>query len=163
MVSDQIVNDTVKRMLDAGIDDATIIATLADIGLDEAAARQRIVTAKGGAEAPAPEAASSPEMNAMQAEVETTSAAVEMHQAATATALDLHEQKINEVSQQVQEVRDSMAVSPSLAPDSALSMRLSDLEAKVAEANAGVSAALDVMKKILETDRKILVELEAKK
>jgi hypothetical protein len=163
MVSDQIVNDTIKRMLDAGIDEATIVATLADIGLDEAAARQRIEAVKGGGEAAPAAPEPSPEMNAMQAQIETTSDAIDMHQAATATALDLHEQKLNEMGQQVQEVRDAVAASPSAGPDSSLSYRLSALEAKLAETNAAVNATLDVMKKVLETDRKILVDMESKK
>ena len=163
MVSDQIVNDTIKRMADAGIDDATIVATLADIGLDEAAARQRIASVKGGGEPQAAAPQPSPEMNAMQTQIDTTSDAIEMHQAATATALDLHEQKLNEMGQQVEEMKQAVAATPSMDADSSLSMRLNNMETKVAEMNAAVNATLDIMKKILETDRKILVDLEAKK
>ena len=61
MASDQIVNDTVKRMLDAGIDDATILSTLADVGLDGAKGKAIIAALRAPAPAQAtPVQAASP-------------------------------------------------------------------------------------------------------
>ena len=49
MVSEKVINDTVKRMLVSNIDSDTIISTLKDIGIDDAKAREIINNLKNSA------------------------------------------------------------------------------------------------------------------
>jgi len=157
MVDEQIMLDTVKRLFEAGIDEPTIISTLTEAGLTNEQAISVISRSKGEATfAPQPA-----DIQTIRNEVSTQAATMEMQQNQIHNRFDIHEQKIDEVSQKVDEVKQ--AVSSPAPADPALSYRLSELEQKVAEVNASASASLDLLKKILETNRKILTELEAQK
>ena len=190
MASDQIVNDTVKRMLDAGIDDATILSTLADVGLDGAKGKAIIAALRAPApvqaapvqSAPAQETSSdeafltdeSPEnltsqsqvsdMDMMKTELETQGEVHQLHQATTQSTLDLHEDKLNEFDTKVEALKQSVAAaSVQKETDPQIFYRLTELENKVSGMTSTVNATFDVMRKVLETNRSILTSLEAKK
>ncbi len=157
MVDEQIMLDTVKRLFEAGIDEPTIVSTLTEAGLTNEQAMGVISRAKG-----TPTQSSQPaDMQTIRNEVSTQAQVQEMQQTQMHNRFDIHEQKIDEMSQKVDEVKQVVS-SPSPV-DPALSYRLSELEQKVAEVNAATSASLGLLKQILETNRKILTELEAKK
>jgi hypothetical protein len=76
----------------------------------------------------------------------------------------LHEDKLNEFDAKVEELKQSVATASVPAPlDPAFLYRLTELENKVSGMASTANATFDVMKKILETDRSILTDLEAKK
>jgi len=162
-------------MADAGIDDETIISTLKDTGMDEAGAKAALAQVKNPAASTAPEMpaevhpAVTEQINNVKTEVATQAEALELHATTTQNVLDMQNNKIDDVVAQVQEVKQIVA-SPSASSagagqglSSSADYRLSEMQKKVDETNAGMNACLDLMKKILETDRKILVELESKK
>ena len=191
MASDQIVNDTVKRMLDAGIDDATILSTLADVGLDGAKGKAIIAALRAPAPAQAtPVQAASPaqdtssdeafltdespenltsqsqvsDMDMMKTELETQGEVHQLHQATTQSTLDLHEDKLNEFDTKVEALKQSVAAaSVQKETDPQIFYRLTELENKVSGMTSTVNATFDVMRKVLETNRSILTSLEAKK
>lgn len=190
MVSEQLVIDTVKRMLESGIDESAILATLKDIGMDEASSRAIIAKVKAPTPSAAPIAqqvpqmptraptqyeqvqaqmqptldddASSQEIEVMRNELETQAQTAEMNDATTHNVLSMHEQKLDDVNLKLDEVRNTLVNAPS-AIDSSVAVRLAEIEKKLDEVSAQTTAALDVLKKILETDRKILTDLEASK
>ncbi|VVB75538.1 Uncharacterised protein [uncultured archaeon] len=157
MVDEQIMLDTVKRLFEAGIDEPTVISTLTEAGLTNEQALAVISRAKG-TPVTAPQQI---DVQTMRNEVSAQAAVQEMQQAQIHNRFDIHEQKIDEMSQKVDEVKQAVTSPSPLDP--ALSYRLSELEQKVAEVNAATSASLGILKQILETNRKILTELEAKK
>ena len=158
-------------MLDAGIDDETIVSTLKDSGIDEATSRANVARIKNPSAPPSAipaeiHPAVVQQMDTMKNEVATQAEALELHATTTQNVLDMQNNKIDEVSQQMQEVKQSVASAPAPATSTlsgSADYRLAELQKQLDETNAGMNACLDLMKKILETDRKILVDLELKK
>lgn len=167
MVNEQIMIDTVKRMIDAGIDDATIISTLTDAGLSneqclEVISRVKepvvnendlnIVSSKNEVD----------EVSALRNVVEATSDAQNIQAESTSNILNEHEEKINQVDSKIESIKSTISSSKG-KDDGTFSYRLSELEKKLEEVNSSSKAQLELMKKMIETNRKILTELEAKK
>jgi len=168
MINEQIIIDTIKRMVDSGIDDATIVSTLKDIGLSEQDSVQMIAKVKAPSISEETQSASSegnenPQMEMMRNEIETQAQKEELQDTATYNMLNMHEQKIDEMSSKVDEVKQVISSVKQTPIDASLFLKVNEIESKVDEINAQVKACFEVMKNILETDRKILVELEAKK
>jgi uncharacterized protein YqgV (UPF0045/DUF77 family) len=163
MVNEQIMLDTVKRMLEAGIDDPTIISTLTDAGLSNEQCLEIISKVKE----PAVKETVTPtqpnlEVQSLRNAVEAQSEAQDLHAETTSTILDDHEQKIAQVNNKVDSIESKISSNQN-KPDGTLSYRLSMLEQKLQEVNSASKAQLDLMQKILEINRKVLTELEAKK
>ncbi len=178
MVNEQIIIETVKRMLDSGIDDATVISTLNDIGLSDEEANNIIQKVKSSSldhsdntnEVPQNNQAeenSQKEYVATRAEItqnemEAEAQKAELNDTTTYNMLNMHEQKIDEVASKIDEVKLAVNSSKPVV-DASISTKLTELEAKVDDISAQTKAILDVVKNILETDRKILTDLESKK
>lgn len=164
MVDEKIINETIQRMLDAGIDDATIVSTLKDIGMSEAQARQQIdgVRNDGGENDFEEEAELNDDdkLTSMRSELENQSKKSELHETTTHNMLNLHEQKLDDVNKKMDEVREAMLNNrerePIEANDNSLNEKLSELSAQQ-------NALQKLMKDILEVNRRILTELESKK
>ncbi|MFA6065362.1 MAG: hypothetical protein WCW44_02070 [archaeon] len=163
MINEQVMADTVQRMLEAGIDEPTVLSTLVDTGLTQEEAASIIQKVK------APKAPVQEEIIQQQQDVqmlrnvvETQAQEQDLQQTQTHNMLNMHEQKIDDVSKKVDEVKQVIKDQASPA-DPSLNYRISNLENKMEEINAGSKAMLDLMQKILETDRKVLTELESKK
>ena len=168
MVSEQIGNDTVKRMLASNIDEETIISTLADIGIEDAKAKEIIANVKGGV-APAQEPTGSippadnttdQKVETMQNELATQGEKSELHETATHNILNEHGNKLDKMNKKVDDVHK--VVSSPVQTDSSFSVRIAEVEKKLDDVSAQTTALLDLMKKILETDRQILTELKSK-
>jgi len=164
MINEQVMMDTVARMLEAGIDEPTILSTLVDAGLAQEEAIQIVQRVK----VPQPQPSqpqvqqSSQDIQIMKNQIETQAQAQELSDTSVHNKLDMHEQKIDDVSKKIDEVKQAVSATP--APqDAILSGRISELELKLEEVSSISKANLDLLKNILETDRKILTELEAKK
>ena len=163
MINEQVMTDTVQRMLDAGIDEPTVLSTLVDTGLTQEEATSIIQKVK------APKAQAQSESSIQQQDVqmlknivETQAQEQDSQQTTTHNMLNMHEQKIDDMSKKVDEVKQVIQQQAS-PKDPALSYRISALESKLEEVNAQSKATLDLLQKVLETNRKILTELEAKK
>jgi DNA-binding transcriptional MerR regulator len=166
MVNEQIMIDTVSRMIEAGIDDATIISTLTDAGLTQEQCLQIIDKVKQPPVQEEVQQNTSPsiqEVQNLKNVVEAQSDVQSIHAQTTSTILDDHEQQLAEVSDKINSIQSTISSNQSPKTDSSLAYRLSVLEKKLEEVNSISKAQLDLMQKILEANRKILTELEAKK
>lgn len=190
MVSKIVALETVKRMLSSGIDDLTIRETLSDTGVSDKDADSIISEAKG--EQPA-EAESAPEQEQEKPKLdekeqwlaehtaEKTAEKVKNHidEARTETelrettahaAIEEHGKKLDDLHSKVAEVHERVSVAPftsasspkptDLAP---LHKRFDVLEREIGEAKANTLALQDLLKKILSSNREILMDLQKKK
>ena len=164
MVNEQIMIDTVSRMIQAGIDDATIISTLTDAGLSNEQCLEILAKVKQPAVKEQVQSTAPPnqEVQTLRNVVEAQSDAQSMHAETTSTILDDHEQKLQEVSGKINSIQSAISSTQNKS-NAPLEYRLSALEQKLEEVNSASKAQLDLMQKILETNRKVLTELEAKK
>ncbi len=167
MINEQVMIDTVQRMFDAGIDEATVLSTLVDTGLTQEEANtvvQKVKSPKAEEvqEQSNQQQAPIEDVKVLRAQVEAQSQQQELHETTTHTMLNMQDQKIDDVTKKVDEVKEVIS-NQSSAVDPSLSYRVSELEKKLEEVNAASKASLDLLGKILETNRKILTELEAKK
>lgn len=170
MVSEQVVNDTVKRMLASNIDEETIVSTLADIGIDDAKAKEIVANVKSGSaqEADAKKQAQADsqvdetqqKVATMQNELAAQGEKSELHETATHTMLNDHADKLDEMNKKVDEVHKVVSSPQNI--DASLKVKLEELEKRVSDVNAQTTAMMDVMKKVLETNRSILTELKSK-
>lgn len=167
MINEQIMIETVGRMMEAGIDDATVISTLVDTGVtqDEAyAIVQKVKSPKQvPAQAQAPAQPQSQDIQLIKSQIEVQAQSQELNDTSVHNKLDLHEQKIDDVAKKVDEVKSVVSSAQNIPIDAVLSARVSALEGKLEEVNSMTKANYDLLKNILDTNRKILTELEAKK
>lgn len=166
MLNEKVMFDTVSRLIEAGIDEATIVSTLADAGLSNEEALAEVAKVKAAKAvsqqntAP-PQQAAPQDLALLKTQLETQAEQHDLHQLTTSNILDDHEEKIADIASKVEEVKAT--ISSPQTTDPALSYRISELEKKVEEINAATKACLDVLGKILENNRKILTDLEAEK
>ena len=123
MVDEQIINDTIKRMLDADIDDPTIVSTLKDIGMSEEQARMQIEKVKSGnsssetVEEVGSQIDQTQKIESVENEVRAQAEKSELHETTTHNKLDMHEQKIDDVSKKVDAVKASVEVAAAKIKD----------------------------------------------
>ena len=166
MINEQIMADTVSRLLEAGIDDATIISTLVDAGLTNEDAVSEVQKVKNAKSSPSSvqavdDSENSANISLIKNQIAAQAEAHDLHQTITASAIEEHEDKIANISSQIEQVKAN--ISSPASTDATLSYRVSQLELKLEEVNSATKAALDLLQKILETNRKILTDLEAGK
>jgi len=171
MVNEQIVNDTVKRMLASNIDEETIVSTLADIGIDEATAKEIVVrVASNSPQAQQSQAASNQNYDprqdtdkkiaSMQNEMQAQGEKTELHETATHTMLNDHAEKLDAMNRKVDEVHKVVSTPSNI--DSSLKIRLEEIEKKTDDISAKVTALMEIMKKILDANRELLTEIKSK-
>ncbi len=165
MVDAQVIQETVKRMVDSGIDADTIRQTLADIGLSDAEI-QRALSQAGAPAAAAAGAASAAEADEPSPESVRDSLLEdredeELREVTAHSALEDHGFKLDSLHDKVDALHQKLA-SPSLAAG-AFEARLTQFERDLGEVKAATKALQDLLKKILETNRDILVRLEQSK
>ena len=171
MVSEQIVNDTVKRMLASDIDEETIVSTLADIGIDEARAKEIVASvASSSAQDKQPQYNSNQtndnsqytdtKIASMQNEMQAQGEKTELHETATHAMLNDHAEKLDEMNKKVDEVHKVVSTPSNV--DSSLSVRLGEIERKTDDICAQTTALMEIMKKILEANRDLLTEIKSK-
>jgi hypothetical protein len=166
LVNQAIVNDTVKRMLDAGIDEPTIIATLQDIGLSEAESKSILQKMA----VPAEKSSVNPETKQAVDEVRQMKESMltqgEMREASDAAAhakLDEHSEKINQVEKKIDDVHNTVKQLPLNGKDNEMPRRFTEIHSRLDEIMADTKATHELMEKILEANKKILADLESKK
>lgn len=194
MVSNDVVMQTVKRMISSGVDDGTIRMTLKGIGLSDAEIDSVLSQAKGIRQdvSPAENAAGEDEEAAgsgeeyndeavdeadedsgedesgLKDEIHASSEEQSAAHAATQGMLDEHGQQLGEISRNISGLHEKVDSAPALSPETigkinALDSRISSLERLVSETKGNTEALKELLQKILETNRKALLELERKK
>ena len=171
MVDEKIINETVKRMLTSNIDEETIVSTLQDIGIEEVRAKEIIAGVVSGspvAKAPQsgevvqtiPVANTGQKIKTMQNELAAQGEKTELHETATHTMLNDHADKLDQMNKKVDEVKKVISTPTNI--DAFLKVKLSELEQKTIDISARTTAMMEIMEKILETNRQILTELKSK-
>jgi len=166
LVNEAIVNDTVKRMLDSGIDQPTIIATLKDIGLSDADANAVIQKMSTPPPSPAvnPDTqATVDEVRQMKEEMVVQGEKQALNEESTHAKLDEHREKIDGINQKVSEVHEAVRKMPLNGAPKIDQKTVTELNLKLDEVSATAKATRDLMQQILEINRRILTELESKK
>jgi hypothetical protein len=166
LVNEAIVNDTVKRMIDAGIDQPTIIATLKDIGLSDVDANAVIqkMTAPPAPITPPEADDTKNEVREMKEQMVVQGERQEATEEALHSKLGEHEEKLGSVEQKVNEVNENVKKMPLNGNGSPANQKMiTELNVKLDEVSATSKATRDLMQQILEINRKILTELESKK
>lgn len=178
MVEQKVVLESVKKMLDSGLDLDVIKSTLKDIGLSDSEADAIIAQASGK-----PIARAKPEVEEQSEGEEFFEEKIskdlenhkELHnlaQTTTHAALTEHAEKLENARGRVEELHekfDSLS-EKAVVPTAELIAELNSLKNKVntfdqdlKEVKALCDALQSILKKILETDRQVLLELERKK
>ncbi|HLC79615.1 MAG TPA: hypothetical protein VJG83_04285 [archaeon] len=186
MVSNEVVAQTVKRMIASGVDDDTIKMTLKGIGLDDSEISSVIASAKGvseeqdeadskvgqeDADEGSVEGGEVEEGEQFEPDLDTRLDAISQEQSAqhatTHTVLDEHAQKMEDMHDDISSLHEKIDSSPKFPPEaiakiSALDKRMSALEKEISETKANTLALKDILQKILETNRKTLIEVQKK-
>lgn len=183
MVNEEVVKSTIKRMIDAEIDDETIVSTLKDIGLDDAKAKSMIDEVKNGGSSESEtdknvneeneetgedseEEVEDDELNDLKnvkSELETQSQVKDLHDTTTHNMINEHGQKIDELGKKVDDVNKSVIESATRMNLENHDKKITATSSSVSELNGKIDALSTLMKQILEVNRKILTELEMKK
>lgn len=181
MVDKQIVIDTIKKMMSAGLDDKVIVSTLKDVGLKESEIAAFLAEARGK---PVTPFGSSPVLgNKLEQEPETISqsrsqsipASSQQHQenvllhTTTHAALETSSSQLQEITQKLLSLEQKMGAVASL-PVADLNLRIVNFDKRVASITTEIadlksqtSALREILEKVLDTNRSILQELESKK
>ncbi len=161
-MNEKIIDDTIQRMLDAEIDDATIVSTLKDVGLSEVEARAQIEKIKKSSGENDDDIESqiddNSKLNNVQNEVNAQAQKSELHETTTHNMLNMHEQKIDDVARNIDEVKKTVSQTAEKinAPSEPTSAKLSEIA-------ASQKALMKLLNDVLEVNRKILTELQMKK
>ena len=181
MVRKEIVLETVKKMIDSGLDDATISDTLKDIGLSDAEIKQYLSEVKGNIDSETSNEEAEIEENPEHEVIaEKTAQKIKEHldesheeiaaqHSITQASLEGHAEAINAVQENVSELHEKInqfaggtTSQELLSKMIELNARISTLEKQLSEIKALNSATKSLLEKIFETDRSVLSELERK-
>ncbi len=202
MVSNEVVLQTVKRMVATGVDDSTIRMTLKGINLADADIDSVIAEARGGMPGKAgrqqsqPAAAASEEeqvdyegeaensgdgseggeyegegeensTDELKSQIQGSSQEQMAHHETTHNILEEHSDKMEQMHSDITALHRKIDAAPRLSSESiaqlnALGARISALEKEIGETKANTIALQGLLQKILETDRKALLELQKK-
>jgi hypothetical protein len=192
MVDKQIVLDTIKKMLNAGLQDSVIVSTLKDVGLKESEIASYLAEAKGkpvGATTTAfassvtSGVAASPQFSVDESEEEQSvelslnqqPQSQQQHQenvllhTTTHAALESSSGQLQEILQKLVSIEQKMNAIASL-PLTELNAkivnydkRIAGITTEIADLKSQTSALRDILEKVLDTNRSVLQELESKK
>lgn len=160
----------VKSMLDSELPEEIIVETLRqDLGLKDSEIQAALREAKGIAE---PQASVQKTAETVPIRTAPDEEFRELHETATQNILQNHGDSIEDVKGSVQGLHEKIdsfkeqAVMPSaelVGKINSLQSRIDSLSMDVKELKAGTNGLVELLKKILETDRNVLMHLERKK
>ena len=174
MVEKTIVLDTIKKMLDSGLDDSIIIVTLKDVGLSESEIDAYLAEAKESRASPITELQESAPAKIVVHEKGSVpkdarhEENVLMH-TTTQAALDQSTQQLNEIVKKIGAMEKQLEVVSKLPLQELnekivrFDKKMMDLAKDIMEVKAQTTALKEVLEKVLDTDRSVLSELESKK
>lgn len=178
MVNEQVVNDTISRMLEAEIDEDTIISTLKDIGLSETQSKEMIekVKSSNNKDDSSDEGNSSSNENSNSdndSQENSNENSSNFDDSESDEELDTLENvkkelEKNNVGEKIEDdfnkksesIKDNQSISEKTEIKSNSTSINGDA---IEDLNAKVNALSSLMKQVLEVNRKILTELESKK
>lgn len=177
----EVILDTVKKMLASGIDEETIKATLGDVGLSPEEADDLILKASA-LKQPARKPVEEPEtpseeiarktaervkehLAAPKEELERVAAELGITAEEQKAALEEHAGRLEGIEEGLGEVKEVITRMPGTMDE-----RIKDIEVKISELDYAVKdlkalsqAMQEVLKKILDTNRNVLLELQRKR
>ncbi|MDO8648043.1 MAG: hypothetical protein Q7R70_06565 [Candidatus Diapherotrites archaeon] len=177
MVDSSVVLGTVKNMIESGLNDDIIKETLKDIGLSDPEIQDVLRQAHGpNVEQPAPKRPQTPkkpiEENPTEPNpVERPGPIVfpehdnALDNASVHNAISELGSKVDDLKERVDSINTSAPLgnSGNFEGAAGLQSRIDTISTDIKELKAGTNALVDLMKKILETDRDVLLRLEGKK
>ncbi len=183
MVDKKVVVKTIKKMLDSGIEDKVIMDTLADLGLNKEEAEEFLSSAKGEtqiesketkeSEEPAETDSLTEEDYDIDSVIKKTSDKIKEHlsekeqsdslrEQSTHLKLEEQDEKLDEIHKRIDSVDGKISSSPQLIElnkkVSVIEKDVSEIKSDLKDFKARIHAMHDIMKKILETDRKLLTK-----
>ncbi|MFH0954786.1 MAG: hypothetical protein V1777_01670 [Candidatus Micrarchaeota archaeon] len=185
MVDREVVLSTIRKMLDAGLNDQVITTTLSDVGLTPAEIKSYLGEAKKPVDSrqarasvePVVSAESSLDSSASSDSDSSVSDSVqnplaeenELLHETTHLSLAENQEVLQELTDRLSRI-ESLLAALSKIPVSELNIKIGSLDKKIsdnireiADVKAQTSALLEILEKILETDRNTLLELQKKK
>jgi len=169
MVSNEVVMETVRKMISSGVDEDTIRKTLQDVKIPDdeiesflSGAKEEPEPASGPPAEKVPQA--SPDESIKQ-DIENASQDQSAQHATTHNILDDQANKLEDVHKNISDLHKKIDSTPTISND--IASKISDLadkmrmiEKELSEIKANTLALQTILKKILETDRKTLIELK---
>ena len=170
MVNKAIVEQTIKKMKDSGIDDDAIKQTLHDVGLGDGEIAQYFkegaVSKDTNAAKPEYEEITEKTAEKVKKHLEEKSEEQALREETLHAAQDAHAQKLDETHETLSSVHEKVesiarASSPALTLSELqeLNKRISTLEEQLSEIKSISKATKSVMEKVLEANRKTLAKL----
>ena len=175
MVDKEVVLTTIRKMLDAGLDDSVISTTLADVGLTSDEVKMYLGQAKKPL-SPVPSQPASPSSgnsgDSSSASPSVSNPLAEenalLHET-TQSALNEHSESLGEITDQLSRIENLLTQVSKLpiaelnAKIGSFDKKISDNTREIADVKAQTSALREILEKVLETDRDTLLELQKKK
>lgn len=181
MVEQQVILDTVKKMVSSGIEDSVIVATLRDVGLTDKEISAYIQRAKGygtsGSDSDETENESEPLSNRPRSSATGKSSSAKTPEAeenlmlhsTTHAALEESGSQLEDVQQRLAIIEQKMSAIAALpledvsAKISRFDKKMLEISQNLLEVKARTQALNEILEKVLETNRNILSEFEKKK
>jgi hypothetical protein len=171
MVNEEIVNSTIKRMLDAEIDDDTIISTLKDIGMSDDEAKEQIEKIRNSVQTLSQDQSNSQSQSESSKSQNLNSQDESSIQVSDDSGVDISddgdsdEKELGEITNQNEkDFQENIAPKPVVEQKEKVDSKLSgQVVEQLSELKAQNNTVLKIMKDVLEVNRKILTELESKK
>jgi len=176
MVNSEVIIQTIKKMLDSGIDVSVIKSALKDLGLNEGEIDSYFAQAKSGSEGQGEEEIELGEeekdsiaqkaSEKIKEHLDERNEEEDLLHASTHLRLDEHAEKLDDLHSKMDLVHSKISsmqkegfdVEDFLLKMDAFKRELSELKADVSEIKALTSSVQQLMKKVLETQREILTK-----
>ena len=186
----EVVLDTIRKMVESGIDDATIMSTLQDVGLSETDIRSLLQIVKQGAtknanplptsknnadefmglEEPSTDDLDAASLQAMQSlknsseEVGLAAAQLVNASEEQKNVFQQHQTQMQSMQSQVSDLHQKVSSIPSTIDErvKSIDQRLESMQIQLDDHKAMLQAFQDILKKVLDTNRSILIQLQKK-
>ncbi|MFH1255687.1 MAG: hypothetical protein V1494_00170 [Candidatus Diapherotrites archaeon] len=174
MVDKEVVIETVKKMYASGIGDETVKETLGDIGLGRDEIESVMAEAKGAGKplegAGSGDLISEKTAESMREHIDSAAEEQALAHTTTHAALEEHGERLGEVHNSVQELRERISSIQSPPELNAVSAKLSSVEKKLiklekdlGEIKASEDALQSLLKKVLLADKDLATAIAKKK
>jgi hypothetical protein len=182
MVNEEIVNSTIKRMLDAEIDEETIISTLKDIGMSAEVAKEQIGKIRNSVQAPSQDQeplqnpisqnsndSQNTDSNSQEDSEDQSNSNSSDDDSVGYSSDDVGDdsdaKELGEITNQNEkDFRENITPKTIVKQREKIDLKLSGQAfEQLSDLKAQNNAVLKIMKDVLEVNRKILTELESKK
>ncbi|MEW6295815.1 MAG: hypothetical protein AB1467_06020 [Candidatus Diapherotrites archaeon] len=169
MVNSEVIIQTIKKMLDSGIDVSVVRSALKDLGLNEGEIDSYFAQVKGGSKGRQEEETGLDEeekdsiarkaSERIKEHLDERNEEEDLLHASTHLRLDEHAEKLDEIHAKISSMqKEGFDVEDFLLKMDAFERELRALKEDVTEIKALTSSVQQLMKKVLETQREILTK-----